>query len=414
MSTLNEQYSQLTIDLTNSLTKEEKKSNGIFITPKIIIKKLFENVMRVIFEHELILENILEPSCGTCEFINYCDEKLIGVNIDGIELNEKIYNAVKDLQYNNKVTIKNEDFMCYNTEKKYNLIVGNPPYFVCKRDNIPKDYDIFINGRPNIFGLFIVRAISMLDNDGLLAFVVPKSFLNSIYYSKIRNYIKETCIIHSIEDYASINNFIETEQATFGLIIQKKHRTFIDSIKDNCKYSLLLKGNHIFTENVDSLKELFDSSTTIENMGLKVRTGKIVWNEHKSQLTDDEKETILIYNTNISKSNQFVAKNFKNDEKKQYIKQDGYIDPVLVVNRGNGNSNYKLNYAIIEKGPYLVENHLNEIYSPKKMEKTELMKKYDIITKSFQNIKTKKFIDLFLGNNSLSKSELESIFPIYL
>jgi hypothetical protein len=121
----------------------------------------------------------------------------------------------------------------------------------------------------------------------------------------------------------------------------------------------------------------------------------------------------LIYNSNISKDNKLVVKEFKNDDKKQYINTDGRIDPVLVVNRGNGNSAYKLNYALIETGPFLIENHLNEIYSPVKMEKKKLMEIYHKIMNSFKHPKTKNFIELFLGNNGLSKTELETIFPIY-
>jgi hypothetical protein len=148
-------------------------------------------------------------------------------------------------------------------------------------------------------------------------------------------------------------------------------------------------------------------------MGLLVRTGQVVWNTVKDELTDDNNDTILVYNSNISKDNKFEIKEFKNDEKKQYINREGRIDPVLVVNRGNGNSDYNLNYAVIKRGPFLIENHLNEIYSPKKINNFDLLKLYDKIIKSFENPKTKKFIEIFLGNNSLSKTELESIFPIY-
>ena len=108
------------------------------------------------------------------------------------------------------------------------------------------------------------------------------------------------------------------------------------------------------------------------------------------------------------------VKSFKNGEKKQYIKADGRIDTVMVVNRGNGNSKYKLNYAIIEKKIYLIENHLNEIYSSTNMKKEELINLFNKIAESFKNPKTQKFIDLYLGNNGLSKTELETIFPIYL
>ena len=174
-----------------------------------------------------------------------------------------------------------------------------------------------------------------------------------------------------------------------------------------------MNGNYVFTNDSTKLNEIFDNSTTIEKMGLKVRTGQIVWNEVKTDLTDDEDETLLIYNTNISKDNKLELKSFKNDKKKQHIRRNGRTDPVLIVNRGNGNSSYKLNYAIIKEGPFLIENHLNEIYSPKKMKEEELIKIYEKIIKSFKNPKTKKFIEIFLGNNSLSKTELETIFPIY-
>ena len=40
-------------------------------------------------------------------------------------------------------------------------------------------------------------------------------------------------------------------------------------------------------------------------MGLAVRTGQIVWNEVKEELTDDDNDTILIHNSNISKDNKF-------------------------------------------------------------------------------------------------------------
>ena len=89
-----------------------------------------------------------------------------------------------------------------------------------------------------------------------------------------------------------------------------------------------------------------------------------------------------------------------------------YLSPQL--GRGNGNSKYKLNYAVITEGPYLIENHLNEIYSPTQMSKSELLGLYKKITDSFKNPKTQEFIDLFLGNNGLSKTELETIFPIYI
>jgi len=404
------QFSELTLKVTKILTKQEKKEYGIFITPKSIISTLFSTLITHLENNIDNIKRILEPSCGTCEIINYCDELLNQVEIDGIELNDKIYGLIKDLTFKNKVNILNIDFIKYKTEKLYDLIIGNPPYFVCKKNDIPVKYQEYINGRPNIFGIFILHSLSLLKPGGMLALIIPNSFLNSLYYSNIRNYIKQTCTIVKIDDYSSLNDFIDTDQATFGLVLQKN---IVQQIPVECNYSMLFNGNYIFTNDSTRLKEIFENSTTIAKMGLAVRTGQIVWNQVKDELTDNEEDTILIYNSNISKDNKFEIKDFKNEEKKQYINRDGRIDPVLVVNRGNGNSDYKLNYAIIKTGPFLIENHLNEIYSPKKMKQNDLLELYGKIIKSFENPKTKKFIEIFLGNNSLSKTELETIFPIY-
>jgi adenine-specific DNA-methyltransferase len=281
------QYSKLTIDITKKLTKNEKKDYGIYITPNTIITRLYDSVIKNIEEKELNIKNILEPSCGTCEIVNFIDSKMENISIDAIELNDTIYDSIKKLKFKNDVKIIKQNFINYNGNKKtYDLIIGNPPYFVCKKTDVPDEYEEYIYGRPNIFGLFILHSLSFLKNDGILALIIPKSFLNSLYYSKIRNFIKNTCTILKIDNYSDIHDFIDTEQSTFGLIIQKNNG-FKEN--DQCNYSMLLNDNFIFTDDSISLKELFEGSTTLEKIGLKVRTGQIVWNEHKEELSFDLK-----------------------------------------------------------------------------------------------------------------------------
>ena len=415
MKKLNDQYSQLSIEITRQLSKDEKKEYGIFITPHIIVKKLVDQILKYSSQNGINIQTILEPSCGTCEIVNYCDNIFDGIHIDAIELNNKIFEKIKNMNFKNSVQIIHDDFInlqsevaLLNTTNKYDLIIGNPPYFVLEKGyKIPKQMEPYISGRPNIFGLFIIQAISMLSENGILAFIIPKSFLNSSYYSKIRNYIKEKCEIIEIIDFEKDNKFIDTQQSTFGIIIK-------NGPKEECNYSIKFNDNFMFTNDAIFLKSLLEGTTTLDKLGLGVRTGNIVWNQHKDKLTDDPNETILIYNTNLTKEHTIDLKTFKNDEKHQYIKKDGRIDTILVVNRGNGNSSYKLNYALITMGPYLIENHLNEIYPIKQKKRQDLIVLFNKIIQSFENPKTQLFIDLFLGNNGLSKTELETIFPIYL
>ena len=404
------QFSELTIEITKNLTKEEKKDHGIFITPKSIISALYSTVLAHLKNDASSIKRILEPSCGTCEIVNFCDNNLHGVEIDAIEYHSTVFDSIKDLTFKNNVKLYHEDFLKFKPASDYDLVIGNPPYFVCKKSDVPLEYSEYIHGRPNIFGVFILRSLALTRPGGIIALIIPKSFLNSLYYSKIRNYIKQTCSIIKIDDYSSLNDFIDTDQSTFGLVLQKNTEEVEPT---ECKYSMLFNGNFMFTNNSSELREIFEGATTIEKMGLKVRTGQVVWNEVKDELTNNEADAVLIYNTNISKDNKLELKKFKNDQKGQYINRDGRSDPVLVVNRGNGNSAYKLNYAVISECSFLVENHLNEIYAPEEMNSEQALKMYKKIIRSFENPKTKKFIKMFLGNNGLSKTELETIFPIY-
>ena len=434
MSTLNDQYSKLTIDITNTLDKVEKQQYGIFITPKVIIEKTFDSILEYTIENNIKISNVLEPACGTCEIVNYCNEKLNNITIDAIEFNNKIFEAIETLPLSQNIQLINQDFIQFNTTKKYDLIVTNPPYFVCDKEYlIQPEYTAYIQGRANIFGLFILHSLSLITPGGILAFIVPKSFLNSIYYSKIRNYIKKTCTIIEIIDFEKDNKFIDTDQATFGLILQRLKKD--NKVLFDCDYSIEINGDFMFSSDTLILKNIFESSTTLQKLGLQVKTGTVVWNQHKDELTDDPNETILIYNTNLTKNHTFELRDFvsitnkrrensksktkktnecKPEEKRQYIMMEGKTEPVLVVNRGNGNSKYKLNYALIDFGPYLVENHLNVISSIDPMKKKDLIVLYNKVMNSFKNEKTQIFINMFLGNNGLSKTELETIFPIYL
>ena len=414
-----EQFNQLSLQLTKNIPKEVKKAQGIYFTPKSISKQLVSTALS--FIHNKNNLSILEPSCGTCEIVQELDELLDNASFTCYELNQDIFQSISNLQFKNKTILTKCDFIKVNDDNLYDLIIGNPPYFVCKRESVPKQYKKHISGRPNMFGLFILHSLSKLKINSILAFIVPKSFFNSIYYASIRNYIRETCKILHIKDYKNNNDFLDTEQSTFGLVLKKMKDDGkkVDRLLElnDCDYSLRIPkgGNFVFTTDAVRLKTYLENSTTIQKLGLSVKTGTIVWNEKKELLNNDKTNTVLLYNTNVTNDNKIIITSFKNVDKGQYINLDGSTDPIIVVNRGNGNAGYNFKYALINKlDPYLVENHLNMIYSENGMEKKELIDLYKKIIKSFEQEKTKEFIQLFFGNNGLSKTELETILPIYL
>tara|TARA_Y100000389_G_C17446918_1_gene512189 strand:+ start:488 stop:1705 length:1218 start_codon:yes stop_codon:yes gene_type:complete len=398
-------YSNLSKKITKSIDKNIKKKEGIYFTPP----KTIDNIIKIFNEYyNNNIKTVLEPSCGSCEFITIFDQ-LYNLDFTCIENNLTIYNNIKDIQKNN-ISIINTDFITYKNNNKYDLIIGNPPYFVVDKSKISKEYYNYFEGRPNIFIIFIIKSLKLLNKDGYLIFVLPKSFNNSLYYNKTRQYINDNFTIINICN-CNDDNYLETKQETISIFIKNKKPT------ETNEYSFKINDNIIFAskEDIENIKQLYNNSTTLKNLDFNITVGNIVWNQVKNLLTNDNNKTRLIYSSDIEKG-KLVQKKYKNTEKKNYIDKKGTNNIILVINRGYGVGKYNFNYAIInDKKEYLIENHLLVVKYNKSHEITdeELLKKYDKIINSFQNIKTSKFIDIYFGNNAINSNELLNILPIY-
>ena len=404
---LTEQFSQLSHTLTKKLSKKIKKDNGIFFTPLDIIKTIYYFISDI---ENYEVKTVLEPSCGSCQFINFLNEKYTGISINGVEYNEDIFKEIKKIDFgdDNKVSLINEDFTKYDDKSKYDLIIGNPPYFVISKKNVDKKYSKYIDGRPNIYTVFILHSLKMLAKRGILVFVLPKSFLNCLYYDKIRKHINENYKILAILDHG-MSDYIDTSQETCSVIIQNSQNT-----SNNPKYVMMFKSNTIFNYNINKLHKLVDNSTTLDAMGFEVNVGNVVWNQVKPLLTNDNKKCRLIYSGDIS-DNKLFLKKYGNSEKKNFIKKKGIREVMLVVNRGYGKGKYQFNYCLLNMDEeYLVENHLICIRYKKEIEKEKLLDLYEKIIKSFNDKKTEEFIDYYFENNAINTSELQNILPIFL
>ena len=135
-----ELYSQLSYELTSELDTKEKKRFGIFFTPKNIILDCIDFILNLITPN-----TILEPSCGSGEFVKVLNEKLHLKDIDAIEYNESIYDRLQHVEWGaqNTITTFELDYLKYKTDKKYDLIIGNPPYFVMKKGDVDKKYNTY-------------------------------------------------------------------------------------------------------------------------------------------------------------------------------------------------------------------------------------------------------------------------------
>jgi len=408
-------YSNISKELTTKLSKTIKQSGGIYFTPPSII---LDNI-KLLKPYIHSITNVLEPSCGSCEYISALIKKYNHLKITGIELNKTIYDSIKEFESSN-IKLYNEDYLKYESTELYDLIIGNPPYFVMKKENVDKSYYKYFEGRPNIFILFIIKSITLLKENGIISFVLPKNFLNCLYYDKTRNYINKHFQILDIVECVS-SKYIETQQPTIVLIIKKAGTpplgvSSAGTLGANEDYVLERSSFTIFATkaNCIKLKKLFLNSMSLESLGFKVSVGSIVWNQCKELLTNDDSKTRLIYSSSIE-TNRLTLQIYKNEEKKNYINKKGICRPMIVVNRGYGVGQYKFNYCLInEDYEYLVENHLITIEYTKELPKDELLKQYKKIITSLNNSNTLDFVATYFGNAAINSSELSQILPIYL
>jgi type I restriction-modification system DNA methylase subunit len=401
-----ENYSDLSKKLTKSIDTNEKKKNGIYFTPATIIKKNID-ALNPYFSK---IKTVLEPSCGSCEFLNYIDANTSSIEMTGIENNQIIYEEIKKISFKNPTQIIHTDFLEWTPTQKYDLIIGNPPYFVMKKDDVSTEYYDYFDGRPNIFTLFIVKSLHMLNPEGILSFILPKSFTNCLYYDKLRKYITDKYRILELID-CSEDSFIETKQETILFMVQNRTNP-----GKNAKYMIHISDYTILNtpENIVKMRELYKDSTTLNKLNFSVSVGNVVWNQCKAILTNDAKKTRLIYSSDIVDS-KLVVKEYTNKEKKNYIDKKGSTDVILVINRGYGVGDYQFHYCIIDVDyPYLVENHLICVKYGAQKTKPELLELYNKIIESLNHEKTNEFINLYFGNNAINTTELNYILPIYI
>jgi len=403
-------FSCFSKNITQQFTQNEKKSDGIFFTPPNIITNIIERIKLI---PDFSVRSILEPSCGSGEFFHYLNNNFENIDITGIEKNTRIYEQIQHkFIENNNISIFHRDFLQWDliNENKFDLIIGNPPYFVVSKSEVDESFYDLIDGRPNIFVLFLIHALQKLQDNGVLAFVLPLNFINCIYYSKIRKHIYENFAIIDILE-CNDDNFMDTKQDTIVFILQKK----LDKSENN-RFALLKNNDIVFNtpSKIDLISNLYHGAVSLYSMGFDVKVGTVVWNQCKDILTDDDTKTRLIYSGDI-KNNSLDLVNYKDPSKKNYIMKDGHTGPMLLLNRGYGKGKYTFSYCLVDMDtPYLIENHVISIRFRGSISREQLLENYNKVIQSFCNEKTKTFVELYFGNNAINTTELKHVLPIYV
>jgi adenine-specific DNA-methyltransferase len=384
-----------------AFSKTDRLDQGIFFTPKKARDVLFDKLQDLGITPKIVLE----PSFGSGEFIYDINRIYPNAHILGVEKNKSLFDSVSCPNS----TLTCCDFLDY--QGKADLIIGNPPYFVIKTDSLSKkEKKEFMEkkaeamtGRPNIYISFLYKCLKehLLD-DGFLAFILPTSLYNCSYYQPMRNYIQKYTTICHLENLDK-PGFFETGQKTMLIILQKR--------KTNDDFIFRAKTNSQNVYISPFYQELYDitrNTQTLADLGLGVKTGNVIWNDVKANLSDSG--TLLVYSSNIK--TELKLNNLTDKTKKQYVQgldKPTISGPVILVERGYGNT-FNFNSVLVDLKDFYAENHVNVIYA----KTPEAVGNLARVIASFQDERSMKFIKWFIGNGSISSTDIETILPIFM
>lgn len=328
--------------------------NEQVFTPEHVVDTMFEELE---YKGDKIRKkHIIDNSCGNGAilkkvvrtYINICimcglpkDETIreLETYIHGIEIDAKLVretiNNLNKIAKEYSLGSVDWDIVCDDAmfvtyfDYKMDYVIGNPPY--CNIHDIPKEkrdivkkYKFANGGMTDLYLVFFEIGISMLNENGKLAYITPNSWLTSTAGTNFRNYLKDSKTLLEIYQYGHYKVFDGINTYTCITLLSKTPKTnnmfvcyrntsdtdlkFIQTMEnlDEC----MLNGK-IYLTNKDTLKVLsdIDKVDKKDKNRIRVKNGFATLND-KFFIIDDypnkeDKNIITVYKASNGETHYF-------------------------------------------------------------------------------------------------------------
>ena len=178
--TIDSEFNQLKEYFDNTLNKDKKLvvTSNDEPTPIDCVEEMIEKIPQGFWKKKNI--KILDPCCGCGNFPIVVYQKLIKYHnkshiLNNIlyfnDLNENRLNVLKQI-FGDEINVFNEDFLKFDTDIKFDLVVANPPYA-----------KILANGKRasknhNLIKPFIEKTLGVLKDKAYLLYITPDNWMS--------------------------------------------------------------------------------------------------------------------------------------------------------------------------------------------------------------------------------------------
>lgn len=228
------------------ISGDEKKNNGVVYTPPEIRNYISNRVIDGDF-----IPKIIDPACGCGAFLisvsrrlheryklSYSEiiEKYIwGCDIDAHSIEKcEILLEILCIQEDGSSYEKNFNFVVGNsfetlTNKTYkgqfDVVIGNPPYVRSKNIDrrVKKSLTSWkvVSGNVDLYIPFYQLGIELLKENGVLGYISPNTYLQSVNGRRLRNYIRDNKYYLEIINFKESQRFLDVTHYTCITIICK-------------------------------------------------------------------------------------------------------------------------------------------------------------------------------------------------
>ncbi|MFA0440126.1 DNA cytosine methyltransferase [Vibrio sp. 10N.222.51.C12] len=221
------------------LCNAKREENAAFYTNKFIVNEIMCNLPDINKDEV----HILEPSVGAGNFIPFLIKRyshIKNVVLDLVDIDQDSTQTLKlilekiHIPKNFKINIVCDDFLTMNIRKRYDLIVGNPPFSKAKGGIREQYLKNSVNKETsNLSSMFLEKAINYAD---CVSLVLNKTILSNFEFKKTREILSSKSI-QSIIDFGRYG-FTGVSIETINIVVLPKKKplnTTIFNMRSNNK-----------------------------------------------------------------------------------------------------------------------------------------------------------------------------------